>query len=427
MFVSHPAAPPTPRSPRLAPLSVALAALVVVAAGLLTTSLAGGAVRDRIHGELTRTAQLIGGAGFPLSDPALERMAEFIEADVVAVDATGRVVASSLDAAGRARFQAARAEGHLPAARANVEVLAGRMGGAAITVGAAPIREGSARGGAVYVLYPEDLVAAQARGAWLPVTAVAILATLVALAVGVLAERRVRRTQTSALLQLLASVAHEVRNPLGGIRTLATSLRRRLGPGAGEESLELIASEAERLSLLLDGLGAVGRPVRTLRRPVDPDREVAAVLTVLAPQLGHRRVRVDAELAGAATINGDPAQLRQVVMNLVLNAADALPAGGSLRVSSATHDGAWRLVVEDDGPGVPPEVADRLFEPFFTTKAKGLGVGLYLSRRLVEAHGGQLHLDATAPRGARFVVRWPLVAEARPAAESSPLGPPEAR
>jgi signal transduction histidine kinase len=248
------------------------------------------------------------------------------------------------------------------------------------------------------------------------VTAVAVFALLLAVALGVASERGYQRARSAALLRLLASVGHEVRNPLGAIRTLAQSLKRRLGDQADPTSLDLIASEAERLTLLVDGLRTMGLPVRTLRREIDPDEAVDAVLTLLEHQLLHRRIEVTREIADdEARVMADPAQVRQVVLNLVLNGADAMPRGGALRVSSGLEDGGskWVLIVEDDGPGVDPAVQGRLFEAFFTTKHKGLGVGLTTSRRLVTAHGGDLTLDASYQDGARFVVTWPAAASER--------------
>ncbi|MCA8924564.1 MAG: HAMP domain-containing histidine kinase [Planctomycetes bacterium] len=401
-------------APRLTALFLASALGLVVATAALTIQLTGQAVEHRVESELLHTARLIGGSGFPLNDQALERVANFIGADVVATDAEGQVVASSLDAATLGDFQPTQ----LPGARGRARIFAGRIGGEDYTLGVAPTGSGPSSG-AVFVLYPADLIAAQSRAAWLPVVGVAVLAVLLAVLLGAYSERRVRAAQTSSLIRLLASVAHEVRNPLGAIRTLARSARQQLGPRPEAHALELIEDEAERLTLLTDGLRCVGLPVRTLRSEIDPDQAVEAVFTLLAHQLEHRRVRAELALVGGAKVSADAAQVRQVVLNLVLNAADAMPAGGVVRCASALEGGRWRLTVEDEGPGVAPEVRARLFAPFVSTKSKGLGVGLYLSRRLAAAHGATLECAPSDGRGARFVASWPLLAptpEPHPAA-----------
>lgn len=398
-----------PRRLKLSLSLLAAAGVLIAVTALLTTHLTTRAVEERLNAELVHTVALLGGGGFPLGDPALRRVSEFIQADVVAVDAGGALVASSLEPARRDAFARARASGEVPAVPAQAMVTRGLLGDRPVTIGVAPL--GPERRGGVYVLYPQDLLAQEARAAWLPITGVALMAALLAAALGVLSERLFQRARSAALLRLLAAVGHEVRNPLGAIRSLAQSLKRRLGAGVDPRPLDLIAAEAERLTLLVDGLRAIGLPLRTLRRELEPDRLVDEVLGLLAHQLEHRRVRVERVAGAPARVAADPDHLRQVVLNLLLNAADAMPRGGEVRVWSEAADGCWRLVVEDQGPGVDARVRARLFSAFVSTKPKGLGVGLYLSRRLVEANGGALTLDAACERGARFVVSWPLAAD----------------
>ena len=399
--------------PRIAATFLASA----VALGLLTCALAfylvGGAVEDRLRVQIAQTARLLGDAGFPLGDASLRRVADLIGAEVVVTDPRGEVVAASLEPAERDAFEAARREGALPAVRpGKTSVEEGRFAGQPHTVGVTPVSLGpGGRPGALYLLYRGDVIAAQVRRAWLPVAAVALGATLLATFLGVLSERAVLRARTSALLSLLVSVAHELRNPLGAIRSLAAGLE------GAREPAELIAHEAERLGLLVEGLRSVGQPVRTVRREVAPDGEVRAVARLLEHQLRHRGVEVDDALSAAdARVEADPTQLRQVALNLLQNAAEAMPRGGPVRLSSRVEGGRWVLAVEDHGPGVPHTVRARLFAPFCTTKPKGLGVGLYLSRRLAEAHGATLELDEAWTRGARFVLSWPLVGLAGPSA-----------
>jgi signal transduction histidine kinase len=377
--------------------------VLVLATAALTFTLVDSAVEERVRVEIAQTAGLVGGSGFPLGDESLRLVAGYIGADVVAVDGKGRIVAASLGPEQRRAFDASA----LPAPGERARVAEAALGPARFTVGVAALPP--PRVGALYVLYREDLLASQRQRAWLPVTAVAALATLAAALLGMAGERRVVAARTQALLRLLVAVAHEVKNPLGAIRAIARLQARRAREGVVEPGpLELIASESERLSLLVDGLRSVGQPVRTVRRPLDPDATTARTVALLGPQLAHRRVTVEAAPpATRAAVLGDPAQLQQVVLNLLQNAADAMPRGGVVRLSSKVDAGGWSLAVEDEGPGVPEDRRARLFEPFFTTKEGGLGVGLYLSRRLARAHDGDLALEPS-PRGARFVLRLPL-------------------
>ena len=407
------------RSPRLvAWFLLATGALLALSAGL-TIWLTTDALERRVEVELRHTSRLLGGSGFPLNDLALTRVAEYVEAEVVVLDRAGRRLASSEGARADA---SACAELHALASP-EPRVLSASVGGAELTIGAAPLPPGPAvgAGGQVYVLYPGDLIAAEARRAWVPLLGLGALAVLLAGALGVWAERRVQAEHTLALVRLLASVAHEVRNPLGGIRSLARGLAHRRPQDAAE--LELIATEAERLAHLADSLRAVGLPVRTQRRAVEPDELVASALKLCAAQLEHQRVAVEVELAKSeAQVLADPDQVRQVVLNLLLNAADAQPSGGRIRLQSVVSAESWVLSVSDGGPGVAPELEARLFEPFVSGKAKGLGVGLYLSRRLAEANGARLELakeplGSESLSGAQFFLTWPL--EPGPPGETS--------
>lgn len=405
------------RSPRIAGLFLASTVVLVVATAALTFTLVDSAVEERVRVEIAQTAGLVGGSGFPLGDESLRLVAGYIGADVVAVDGAGRVVAASLGPEQRRAFDASA----LPAPGERARVAEAALGPARFTVGVAALPP--PRKGALYVLYREDLLASQRQRAWLPVTAVAALATLAAALLGMAGERRVVAARTQALLRLLVAVAHEVKNPLGAIRAIARLQARRAREGVVEPGpLELIASESERLSLLVDGLRSVGQPVRTVRRPLDPDAAAARTVELLSPQLAHRRVTVESgppstTASARSVVLGDGAQLQQIVLNLLQNAADAMPRGGVVRLSSKVDAGSWTLSVEDEGPGVPEDRRARLFEPFFTTKEGGLGVGLYLSRRLARAHDGELSLEASA-RGARFVLRLPLT--------DTPAGDPSA-
>lgn len=393
--------------PRIAITFLASAVGLALLTCALSFYLVGGAVEDRLQIQIAQTARLLGDAGFPLGDVALQRVANLIGAEVVVVDTRGQVVAASLAAAERDAFEQAREAAALPAVPTpgRVAVGEGRLHGQPLTVGVTPVVLGpGGRPGGLYLLYPGDLIAAQVRGAWLPVAGVALMATLLATLLGVLSERAVLRARTSALLGLLVSVAHELRNPLGAIRSLAASLN-----DPPQEPAELIAAEAERLGLLVEGLRSVGQPVRTVRREVSPDDEVRAVARLLSHQLSHRAVELQDELAApAARVEADPTQLRQIALNLLQNAAEAMPRGGLVHLRSEARGDTWRLTVEDHGPGVPHTVRADLFAPFLTTKPKGLGVGLYLSRRLAEAHGASLALDEEFTQGARFLLSWPL-------------------
>ena len=398
--------------------------VLVVATAALTFHLVDAAVEERVGQEITRTAALVGGRDFPLGDESLRRLAGFIGAEVVAVDAGGRVVATSISAEQRRAFEALARD--LPATPGRAHLHEVRLGAERFTVGAAALAP--PRRGAVHVLYREDVLATQRQRVWLPVAAAAALATLGAALLGRQGERRVAAARTAAFLRVLVSIAHEVKNPLGAIRAIARAQAKRAREGAVEPGpLELIAAESERLTLLVDGLRSVGQAARTTRRPIDPDGATRRTIALLEPLLAHRRVRVEVDLAatreGPAVVLADASQLQQVVLNLLQNAADAMPRGGVVRLASRVDEHAggarWTLSVHDEGPGVAEPARARLFEPFHTTKERGLGVGLALSRGLCRAHDGDLSL-AAGGGGARFVLWLPLAPSPAPAPERRP-------
>jgi signal transduction histidine kinase len=221
----------------------------------------------------------------------------------------------------------------------------------------------------------------------------------------------VDRERLAALGELSASIAHEVRNPLGVVFNSVGSLRRILKPqGDAALLLDIIGEEADRLNRMVGDLLDYSRPVRPSLEPVPLQPLIEEALVSARQQAGpaSTQVREDVELApGASTVRADARLLRQALVNLFLNAFQAMPRGGYLHVRTRRADGEAEIVVRDTGPGIAPDVADRVFKPFFTTKATGTGLGLAVVRRIVEGHGGAITFTPSDP-GAEFHVRLPL-------------------
>jgi signal transduction histidine kinase len=199
-------------------------------------------------------------------------------------------------------------------------------------------------------------------------------------------------------------------------------LERRIGRIAGElqapllEPLTLVRDEIRRLDHILEDFLQFARP----REFVPKSIEVAPVITKVVDLLGgdaeRRGVRLERELTPVPPVAGDEERIRQVLVNLCLNALEAVRAGGLVRVSclleppDPDHPDAPRMVdiaVDDDGSGVPADTRDRIFEPFFTTKAKGSGLGLSIVHAIVTQHGGTIRVEESPEGGARFVLRLP--------------------
>jgi signal transduction histidine kinase len=237
-----------------------------------------------------------------------------------------------------------------------------------------------------------------------------------------------RIDRLAAVGGLLAEIVHEIRNPLVSIKTFLHLLgeesgRSELGAGGGERSepsrestdpsefRDVAIEELRRIERLLEAVSQHARPPSTAS--AEAIGEVEAALHSVAQLAGLRAVArgVTVEVAGAeavppASIAGDA--LRQVLLNLALNAIEATPGGGVVRIAAGECEAGVEIVVEDEGPGIPDELRARLFDPFVSTKAQPSGLGLAITRRLVEDVGGAIEAESREPRGARFRVTLPL-------------------
>ncbi|HEX4610699.1 MAG TPA: ATP-binding protein [Urbifossiella sp.] len=226
-------------------------------------------------------------------------------------------------------------------------------------------------------------------------------------------EREVLRAERLAAVgQLAAGVAHEVRNPLTAAVLLIETARK--DPAAGgltDEDLDLIEAELHRAERSLQALLDYARPPRLERSTVDLAGVVRDAVGLARGRIDRQRVVVKLDAPpGGCRLEADPDQLRQVVLNLILNSLDVMPHGGTLRLAVAPpagRDNTVALVVGDTGPGIPEAVLPRLFEPFATGKETGLGLGLSVCRRIVEDHGGTVVGENPPGGGARFTVRLP--------------------
>jgi two-component system sensor histidine kinase HydH len=223
----------------------------------------------------------------------------------------------------------------------------------------------------------------------------------------------VKQERLAALGELSAVVAHEVRNPLGVIFNSLASLRR-LGSGEDDARmlLSIVGEEAERLNRMVSDLLDFARPHEPQLRP-EPLSEIlsgaveAARRSMPAGQVTFA-VEVEPELP---PIWVDAELIRQAMVNLVMNAAQAMPRGGAVTVRAGPEIRGMaryaRVEVQDDGPGIDPELADRVFQPFFTTKAAGTGLGLAVVKRIADAHRAEVAVRSTPGRGSTFILWLP--------------------
>ena len=220
----------------------------------------------------------------------------------------------------------------------------------------------------------------------------------------------IRAEQLAAIGQLAASIAHEVRNPLTGIKLLVSATLQRQPSGSlSREDLEFIHGEIARLEKKLQALLEFARPSEPAREPCDLRELVGAAWQLVATRAGQIGVRGDLDLpAEAVRVEVDHDQIISVLVNLFLNALDAMPEGGQLSVRLRQDEsGGVELAVADSGAGIDPALAARLFTPFASTKKTGTGLGLSISQRVVVDHGGALTASNRPEGGACFTITLP--------------------
>lgn len=236
------------------------------------------------------------------------------------------------------------------------------------------------------------------------------------------AQKKLVQTDRLATLgQLSASVAHEINNPVAGVLNLAMLLQRMLKddgvpPGRMEEFRKYLAQvigETTRVGRIVSDLLAFSRRSKPQRAPADLNRIVHTTLSLAQHKLKLSNVTVESNLSAALPAAPcDPSQIQQVVLNLLLNAAEATAGKPERRVviETSAADAMVTLTVSDNGEGIPPENLTKIFDPFFTTKSegKGVGLGLAVSYGIIQAHGGEIEVKSKPGEGATFVVSLPL-------------------
>ena len=222
---------------------------------------------------------------------------------------------------------------------------------------------------------------------------------------------RERLTQAEQLAQighLAASLAHEIKNPLAGISGAIQVIRDGMDlEDQWRPILEEVLRQTNRLDGTVKDLLVYARPKPPRFQRCKLNHLIERVLTVLRREPDLQRVRVDYINSQQLPLYGDEAQIEQLVMNLLHNAAHASPDGGLVRVLTTSNSDGLRLVVEDQGQGMDQETCQRAFEPFFTTKARGTGLGLPICRKIVDAHGGTISIRSAVGQGATVTVRLP--------------------
>jgi len=215
-----------------------------------------------------------------------------------------------------------------------------------------------------------------------------------------------RRNRLEALGEMAAGMAHEIRNPLGGIQLYASMLAQDVvGMPASAALVGKISNGVKRLEELVSQVLRFTREMTVT--PVETDLATVFDQAVELAQARFAERSVTCHIKGPRPMRTrvDPLLIGQAILNLLLNAADACPTAGVVQAQWRQVSGQTRLTVSDSGPGIPPELMDRIFNPFFTTKETGTGLGLAIVHRIVEAHDGTISVSAAPEGGAMFEIR----------------------
>jgi len=208
--------------------------------------------------------------------------------------------------------------------------------------------------------------------------------------------------------EMAAVVAHEVKNPLAGIRGALQVIGTRMPEGARDRLvLKDVVDRLDGLNDIVQDLLVFARPREPELAPVSLDVLLQRITSLLKKDPAHTGTAVDIT-ASPVAISADAEQLQIVLVNLILNAVQATEGAGRIRVNVTTGDGMCRITIADDGPGIPPDVRERVFEPFFTTKHRGTGLGLPTAKRIIERHHGTITIDCPPPRGTVVTIALPL-------------------
>ncbi|HUJ09909.1 MAG TPA: ATP-binding protein [Verrucomicrobiae bacterium] len=216
--------------------------------------------------------------------------------------------------------------------------------------------------------------------------------------------------------ELAAGVAHEIRNPLTAIRARLFTLQKTLAAGTpAHEDTVVIRNEIDRLNRIVTDFLQLARPAEPRVVPVAAEPLLSEVRQLFVPQCEKQRIELKVETTDGARLLADPQQMKQVLINLIQNAADSIEMDGKITLRARPDKALLAknacntvvIEVEDTGPGIPPAVQRRLFDPFFSTKEGGTGLGLSIAAQIVNNHGGKLEFQTQSSAGTRFAIVLP--------------------
>jgi two-component system NtrC family sensor kinase len=232
-------------------------------------------------------------------------------------------------------------------------------------------------------------------------------------------EQLIRSEKMAALGQLSAGIAHEIRNPLTSIKIFIQSLGKEIDlDDLQKEDFRIVMKEIDRINENITRFLNFARPEEPLFQAIDVSALVKETVNLLAAKIKNSGIRLDISLPEEhPPVEGDPKQLVQVFLNLLLNAIEAMPQGGTLTISSSvkvnpdSRQGFLQLVIKDTGHGVPEKDRPYLFDPFFTMKTGGTGLGLSIVYSIIQKHNGRIEVESELEKGSSFILSLPVQTE----------------
>jgi signal transduction histidine kinase/putative methionine-R-sulfoxide reductase with GAF domain len=221
----------------------------------------------------------------------------------------------------------------------------------------------------------------------------------------------IRSEKLAALGQLAAGIAHEIRNPLTSINILIHSLTENLpSENIHWEDLKVIEEEIHRINEIVDQFLRFAKPLPPILEKAEIIPIFEETLHLLRPQIERLRISVEKDFRSLPPITIDKEQMKQVILNLLMNAIQAMPAGSRLGLSGqVSGDDHWiQLSIQDSGIGIPPDDMNKLFDPFFSTKEGGIGLGLSIAHRIIDQHHGKIEVESTPGKGTLFTLWLPI-------------------
>jgi signal transduction histidine kinase len=414
----------------LLPLLLAMTAAWGVATFVFTRTL-----EQRVEQQIENTAGVLTGSALPFTPDLLQRVADLQQVEIALLDADGRVVSrthgdsASAPVVAVVRPVADGSDPHAAAVMVTASLRDARDAAqrAAFGMGLAVIAAGALLVVLQYVLLRgitrpvsrlvnvaheiaggrRDVRADAGRHDELQALATALndMTDKLAKYESELAER----SRLAALGEMSARIAHEIRNPLTGLKLHLELLDERV-PAPEKPTVRRLLDEVARLELIVASSLSLTRPAQATRRDTDLNEAVDEVLQLMEPSLRHRQIELRRDFGALPVLGIDRDRMKQAVLNLVVNAADALPQGGTL-VARTQHDasaGTITVSIEDSGPGIDPRLADPSTPVTGSSKPFGLGLGLRVCREIVAEHDGRLELDRSeALGGARAAIELP--------------------